>query len=145
MERERQRIHRRRDEVGPCLDCGERGREAHACRALDVEADREPARLPDAADELLRTVRDERAGRVVDDDTRRTELGQLPRLLDERVRLARASGAVDEARVERAARARDRGARLAQVGDVVERVVEAEDLDAVLGGAGDEAADDVAR
>ena len=37
----------------------------------------------------------------------------------------------------------DRRARLAQVGDVVQRVVEPEDLDAVLRGAGDEAADDV--
>ena len=71
-------------------------------------------------------------------------LGQLPRLLDERVGLTRASRAVHEPRVERAARARDRRARLAEVRDVVERIVEAEDVDPVLGCARDEAADDVA-
>ena len=46
--------------------------------------------------------------------------------------------------MERAARTRDRRARLAEVGDVVQRVVQAEDLDPVLGRARDEAADDVA-
>ncbi len=96
------------------------------------------------ADELLRAVRDERAGRVVHEDPRRAELGQLARLLDERVRLAGASGAVHEPRVERAARIRDRRACLAQVRDVVQWVVEAEDVDAVLRRTRDEAADDVA-
>jgi hypothetical protein len=45
--------------------------------------------------------------------------------------------------VERTAGARDRGPRLAQVRDVVERVVETEDVDPVLRGARDEAADNV--
>ena len=52
---------------------------------------------------------------------------------------------VDEPDMELLARVRDRLARLAEVGDVVERVVQAEDVDAVVGRAGDEAADDVGR
>jgi hypothetical protein len=47
--------------------------------------------------------------------------------------------------MEGSARARDRRARLTQVGDVVERVVQAEDVDPVLGRAGHEPADDVPR
>ena len=47
--------------------------------------------------------------------------------------------------MELAARADDRLARLAQVRDVVQRVVEPEDVDPVLRRAGDEAADDVGR
>ena len=144
MERERERIDGRRDEVRSRVDGGERRREADARRALDVEADREAARLPDPRDELLRPVRDERARRVVHEDPRRAELGQLPRLLDERVGLARATRAVDEPGVERAAGARDRGTRLAQVRDVVQRVVQTEDVDPVLRRARDEAAHDVA-
>src|SRR6185436_7489505 len=89
-------------------------------------------------------MRDEGAGRVVDENPGRAEVWKLPGLLDERVGLARASRAVHEPRVERAARARDRGARLAEVRHVVERIVEAEDVDAVLGRARDEPADDVA-
>ncbi len=46
--------------------------------------------------------------------------------------------------MEGPARARDRVARLAEIRDVVQRVVEPEDLDAVLGRARDEAGDDVA-
>ena len=51
--------------------------------------------------------------------------------------------AVDEPRVELLAGADDRLARLAQVRDVVQRVVEPEDVDAVLGRRGDEAAHEV--
>ena len=54
-----------------------------------------------------------------------------------------AAGAVDEADVELLARGDDRLARLEQVRDVVERVVQPEDVDAVVGRAGDEAAHDV--
>ena len=144
MERQRERVDGGRDEVGPRVDGGERRREADPRRALDVEADGKAARLLDPRDELLRAVREERPGGIVHDHPRRAELRQLARLLDERVRLARASRAVHEAGVEGAAGVRDRRARLAQVGDVVQRVVEPEDLDAVLGRAGDEAPDDVA-
>ena len=44
-----------------------------------------------------------------------------------------------------AARIRDRGTRLTEVRDVVERIVKPEDLDSVLGRARDEPSDDVAR
>ena len=69
--------------------------------------------------------------------------GQLLRALDERVDLPLAAGAVDEADVELLARGEDRLARLEQVRHVVERVVKPEDVDPVVGRAGDEAAHDV--
>ena len=53
-------------------------------------------------------------------------------------------GAVDEARVELAVGRGDRLARLAQVLDVVQRVVEAEDVDPALRRARDEPAREVA-
>ena len=143
MEAEGERVDGGRDEVGSRLDRSQRRRDPETGRALHVEAHREPARLANPRDELLGLVGEQRARGIVDDDARRAELRELPRLVDERVGLVRATGAVDEARMERAAGAGDRRARLAQVGDVVQRVVEPEDLDAVLGGAGDEAADDV--
>ncbi len=145
VQRQRKRIHGRGHEIRPRLDGRERRRETYPRRALDVEPDRKLARLPDPRHELLGLVRDERARRVVHDHAGRTELGELARLLDDRVRLAGAARAVDEARVERAARARDRRARLAEVRHVVQRIVEPEDVDPVLGSAGDETADDVTR
>ena len=144
VKRERERIDRRCDEVGARVDRRERGRESDACRPLHIEADRKPARLHDPCDELLCLVGEQRARRVVHEDPRRAEIRQLPRLLDERVRLVGAPRAVDEPGVESTARARDRGSRLTQVGDVVQRVVKAEDPDSVLGRARHEPADDVA-
>src|SRR5436190_10560538 len=86
----------------------------------------------------------ERAGRIVQEHARRAEVGKLARLLDERLGLALVAGAVDETGVELLAGGGDRLARLAQVLDVVERVVEAEDLDPALGGRRYEAPDEVA-
>ena len=60
-------------------------------------------------------------------------------LLDEQVGVLGAARAVHETRVELPSRGGDRRRRLAEVRDVVERVVEAEDVDAALGRAGDEA------
>ena len=88
-------------------------------------------------------MRQQSPGRVVDDDEGGAEVGKLRGLLDQRVDLADAPGAVDEARMKLLARIDDRAAGLAEVGDVVERVVEAEDVDAVLGCAGDEPSHDV--
>ena len=96
VERQRERVDGRRDEVGARVDGRECGCEADASGPLHVEADGKPARLLDPGDELLRLVREERAGRVVHDDPRRAEVGQLARLLDERVGLVGASRAVDE-------------------------------------------------
>ena len=94
-------------------------------------------------DELVRAVRLQRSRRVVEEHARHAELRQLRRLLDERLRLAGRAGAVDEAGRELGARIGDRLGGLAQVRDVVQRVVEPEDLDAVLRRRGDEPADEV--
>ena len=144
MERQRERVDRARDEVRPCLRRGQGSGEPGAGRALAVQPDRKAARLGDPGDQALDQVWRERARRVVDDHPRGPEVGQLPRLLDERLGLAAAARAVDEPRVERLPGARDRLARLAEVRDVVQRIVEPEDVDAVLGGTRDKAANDVA-
>ena len=144
MERQRERVDRRRDEIRPRVHRGEGRSEPDACRSLHVEADRKPARLGEPGDERLRLVRYERAGRVVHQDAGRAEIGQLPGLLDEHVGLAGAARAVDETCVKRAAGTRDGRARLPKVRDVVERVVQPEDVDPVLRSARDEATDDVA-
>jgi hypothetical protein len=79
----------------------------------------------------------------MEEDAHRAELGQHPRALDQRLDLAGAPGAVDEPGLEVAVGGDDRLRGLAQVGDVVERVVEAEDVDPVLRRRCDEAAREV--
>ena len=145
MKRERERIDGRGDDVGPDARRDERVGERRACRGLDVQTDGKPARLLQSLDELLRDVRKERARRVVDEHTRGAQVSEAPRLLDERVGLAGAAGAVDEPDVQLATRADDRLAGLAEVRDVVQRVVQPEDLDPVLRRACDEPAHDVRR
>jgi hypothetical protein len=144
VEGQRDRVDRAGNEVGS----GPRGFEARrhriAAGALTVEADRQAARLLQRLDELLGPLGLERARGIVQQYARGAELGQLARLRDQRVGLVRVAGAEDEPRVELLARARDRLAGLAQVLDVVQRVVQAEDLDPALGGRGDEAADELA-
>ena len=71
------------------------------------------------------------------------ELGQHPRALDERVDLGGAARAVDEAGLEVAVGGHDGLGSLAQVRDVVQRVVQPEDVDAVLRRRRDEAASEV--
>ena len=88
-------------------------------------------------------MRLEPATRVVHERPGRTDVRQLLRLLDELVHRGRVAGAVDEAGVELLARIDDRLAGLPQVRDVVERVVEPEDVDPVLGRRGDEPAHEV--
>ena len=140
---ERERVDRAGDELGARACGGERGGESAAAGALRVDPDRQPARLGERPHELLRGVRLQRAGRVVEEDAHRAELGQHLRALDQRLDLAGAAGAVDEPRLEVALGGDDRLGGLAQVRDVVERVVEPEDVDAVLGGRSDEAAGEV--
>ena len=77
VQRERERVDRGRDQVGARVDGGERRCKADPGRSLHVEADGQPARLPDAPHELLGPVRDERAGRIVHEDPRRAEVGSL--------------------------------------------------------------------
>jgi hypothetical protein len=73
-----------------------------------------------------------------------SEVGQLLRLFDERLRLSASTGAVDEARVELAVGRDDRFAGLAQVRDVVEGILEPEDVDSALGCARHETTREVA-
>ena len=144
MDRERDRIDGAGDQVGAAARGLEPGGERVPTGALAVEADRQAALLAQLLGQLARLLRLERARRVVHEHPRGAELGQLARLLDERLDLARVAGAVDEPGVELLARRRDRLARLAQVLDVVQWVVQPEDLDPALGGRGDEAPDEVA-
>ena len=95
------------------------------------------------AEEVGGLMRLQAAARVVHERARGSDARELPRLLGELRHRALVAGAVDEAGVELLAQADDRLAGLAQVGDVVERVVQAEDVDPVLGRARDEAADEV--
>ena len=99
------------------------------------------SRRPD--DELPRAMRLERAGRVVEQHTRGAEVRQLARLLHQRIVLAGSARAVHEPGLELAAGRGDGVRRLAKVRDVVQRIVEPEHVDAVLGGGRDEAPDEV--
>ena len=107
--------------------------------------DGQAARLGERRDELVRP----RCGSSAPDGSwRRTRAapssGSFFACSSELLRLPAAPGAVDEAGVELAVGRGDRLARLAQVLDVVQRVVQAEDVDAALGRAGDEPAREVA-
>ena len=144
VERERNRVDGAGDQVGSGARGFDRVRHAAAAGALAVEADRQAGRLGDPRDELARLVRLQAARRIVDQSARRVQLAELASLLDERVGGAFAAGAVDEARVELLSRPDDRLAGFAQVRDVVERVVQPENVDAVLRRGGDEAANEVA-
>ena len=143
VERQCKRIDRARDELGARAGGSERHGERAPAGTLRVDPDGQPTRLGQGLHELLRSVRLERTGRVVEENAHRAELGQHPRALDQRLDLAGAARAVDEPGLEVALRGDDRLRGLAQVRDVVERVVEPEDVDAVRGGRGDEAAGEV--
>ena len=143
VQRQCERIDRARDQLRAGFGRLQRRGERGAACALEVDADGQAARLSERMHEALRLVRKERAGRVVQQHAHGTELGQCLRALDEHVDLAGRARAVDEARLEVAVGRDDRLGRFAQVGDVVERVVEPEDVDAVLRGRGDEAAGEV--
>ena len=143
MKGERKRIDRAGEQLGAGTGGGERGSERAAARPLGVDPDGQAARVAERMYELLRGVWLQRAGRIVQEDAHRAELGQHPRALDQRLDLAGAAVAVDESRFEVPIRGDDRLGGLAQVRDVVERIVEPEDVDAVRGGRGDKAAGEV--
>ena len=113
MERQRERVDGGRDQIGADARRDDRVEEPRARGALDEEPDRKARLLADPLDELLGEMRQQRVGRVVDDHAGRAELGNLLRALDERVDLADAAGAVDEADVELLPGRDDRLARLA--------------------------------
>ncbi len=145
MERERDRVEGARDALGTGADGLDGGGERHASCALAVQPHGQAARLLDALDELARLGRVQRAGRVVDQDARRAELGEAVRALEQHLRLTRRPGAVHEADRELLARVADRVRSLAQVRQVVDRVVDAEDVDAAARRGRHEAADEIPR
>ena len=145
MERERDRVERARDALRAGAHRLDRSCERDAAGALAVEPDRQPAGLLHALDELAGLGRMERTGRVVDEDARSAEVGQVVRPLQQHLRLAGRPGAVDEADGELLAGVADRVGGLAEVREVVEGVVDAEHVDAARRRAGHEAADEVAR
>ena len=106
VQRERDRIDGAGDQVRSGPRSVERGGEPAPGRALAIEADGQAASFGERGDELVRPVRLERAGRIVEEHARGSEVGQLLRLLDERLRLAALARAVDQARVELALRRR---------------------------------------
>ena len=144
VQRERDRIDGTGDQVRSGTRSVERCGQPAPGRPLAIEADGQAASLGERRDELVRPVRLERSGRIVEEHARGSEVGQPLRLLDERLRLAALARAVDQARVELALRRDDRLARLTQVRDVVERILEPEDVDAALGRARDESPREVA-
>ena len=143
MQSERQRVDGGRHKVGAEACRDQRVGEPGSRSALDVEPDRQTARFGQPANELLGHMRRQRARWIVDDDARRAELGQSARLLDESLDAAVAPWAVDETCVELATGGDDRLTGLAQVRDVVQRIVQAEDIDPVRRRRCDEAAHDI--
>ena len=143
VQRQREREHRARDQLRAGARCCDRRRERASAGALDVDPDRQAARLGKRRDELGGAVRLQRSGGIVQEHANGAEIRQHPRTLDEGVDLPGAAGAVDEPGLEVPLGRDDRLGGLAEVRDVVQRVVEAEDVDAVLGRRGDEAPGEV--
>src|SRR5207253_1678692 len=98
--------------------------------ALAVEADRQARQLAELGHELARAMRLQQPGRIVEQDPRSADLRQAADGLDECLVPARA---VEQACVELATGGEDRLGRVAQVVWVVQRVVQAEDIDAARG------------
>jgi hypothetical protein len=144
MKRERDRVERARHRCRAGAHGLDRRRERDSTGALAVEADWQAARLPQPLDERAGLRGVERARRVVDQHSGRAELRQALRALEQHLDLAARPGAVHEPDRQLFAGFADRAGRFAQVPQVVERVMDAEDVDAAGSRAGDEAAHDVA-
>ena len=142
---ERERVDGGRDQVGPDPRCDDGVEQPRPRRSLHEQPHRQARFGPDPLHELLGQMWQQRVRRIVEDDAGRAELGNLLRPLDQRFDLAFPAGAVDEPDVELLPRGHDGLPGLTEVRDVVERIVEAKDVDAVVGGTGDEPAHDVRR
>ena len=103
---ERNRVDGARDSVRAGPGGVEGGGEPTPGSALAEDADGQAALRGERRDELVRPRSLECPGRVVEQDARGTEVGELLGLLEHLLRLPAALGAVDEARVELAARPR---------------------------------------
>ena len=139
------------DHVHPLLGRGQVRRELAAGRVVGVEVDRQPHRLAERLDELLRRVRLEQAGHVLDGEDVRPELFQLLGERDEVVevvlgplRVEDVAGVAD-GRLGDAAGFADGLDPQPQVRHPVERVEDSEHVDAGLGRLPDERLDDVVR
>ncbi len=141
MRCERDRVDGAGDQVGPAPSRLERHREGVPPRPLAVEADRQARQLVQLGHELSRPPRLEEPGGVVEQHPCRADLGQALRGVDERVA---AVAAVQEPSVELAPGGQDRLGRVAQVLDVVQRVVHAEDVDPTFRRRRDEPPRDIA-
>ena len=140
---ERNRVDGARNQVGARTRRLERGRERVATGSLAVDAHRQTGLLAEPRDQFVCSVRLERPGRVVQEHPHGAEIRQLARLCHQRVGLAGPARAVDEPCLELAACPRDRVRRFTKIRDVVERIVQPEDVDAVFGSRSDEPADEV--
>ncbi len=145
VERDRDGVDRAADRRRAAAGRLERGCEGASGGSLAEQPDGQTARLPHLLDELAGVRSVQRARRVVDDDARRSQLRDALRGLDELVTCPRRSGVVHEPdRCFLAGRVH-RLDGTHEVGDVVERIVDPEDVDPALGRARDEASDEVVR
>ena len=137
----RHRVGRRGDRIGAGPRGLDRDRERGAAGALGVQADGHARGLAQASDQIAGGGRVERAGRVVQQHAVGAELGEAARALDEPSASRRV--AVHEPGVHERAGLAHGGDRADEVVDVVQRVVQAEDVDPRLGGTQDEAAHEI--
>ena len=140
MGRERDGVDRAADQVGAGARRLEREREPVPAGALAVEADRQARELAQLGDELAAAVRLEQPGRVVEHDPRGADLGQPLGRLEQRVVAARS---VEQPGVELASGGDHRLGGDAQVPGIVQRIVEAEDVDPARRGARHEPAHEI--
>ena len=140
VQRQGDGVHSRSDQVGSGTGRFERCCECVAGRPLCVEADGQAGDLAQLGGQLARPVGLQERCRVVQEDARGAELGQPLRRRDE---CLVATAPVQQTGVELAAGIDDRLRSLAQVVDVVERVVEPEHVDPALGGTCDETAGEI--
>ena len=140
MHRQRDRIDRGGDHVGTRPRGFDRRGQRVAGGALGVEPDRQARHFAQLRHELARAMRLQQRRGVVEKKSRCTELRQATSSVDERLVPA---AAVEQAGFELAAGLDDRLRRLAQILDVVQRIVQPEDVDPARRGARDESSGEV--
>ena len=141
VQRQRHGVDRGPDQVGAGTGRLERRRQRVAARALRVEAHRQARDGAKLGGQLARPMRLQQRRGIVQENPGGAELRQALRRRDECFVPA---ASVQQSRVELAPRVDDRLGGLAEVVDVVQRIVEPEDVDAALGRTGDEAPCEVA-
>ncbi len=135
------RIDRGGDHIGSGTGRLDRRGERVTSGTLRVQANGQAGDLVQLLDELTRAMGLQHSGGVVQQQPGGAQLGQPLGGVDERLV---AAAAVEQPGLELLAGADDRLGGLAQVVDVVERIVQPEDVDAALGCTGDEPARKIA-